>query len=148
MSGLLFASCENKKAVVPAVVATNGSNSFMVDGKEYFGKIETQYFGDEKTGAFSVVCQQDDPLVLLQITFANEADAGTEKNLKLTQNFMRLENGEVNISLSGTAMGALEYVSSGAEADVSIKDRTIIIKNLQLANRDAAIKTVNATLSY
>ena len=144
----MFVGCENKKEYVPEVVSTNGSNAFTVDGKEYFGKVETQYFGDEKTGAYSIVCQQDDPLVLLQITFANEEDAGSEKHLTLTQNFMRLENGEVYISLSGTAMGALEFVSTEAKGDVSVKDRTVTIKNLKLTNRERAIKTVSAILSF
>jgi hypothetical protein len=79
LATLLFSvsSCNNKTSENNTVgIETSDketTTTFTVDGTAYKGKVSTQYFGSNKeTDNFSVVCQQDEPLVLLQAVFANE----------------------------------------------------------------------------
>ena len=121
--------------------------SFSVDGTDCKGKVTTQYFADKVTGQFSVLCQQDEPLALLQAVFKNEKDATGV--LKPAEGFYSMEPGEANIALSGTAFGEKEFVTkSNSTGTITVADRHIIIKDLKLFNSDNKEKIVNANIGY
>ncbi|MEO6611060.1 MAG: hypothetical protein ABIT05_00155 [Chitinophagaceae bacterium] len=125
------------------------TGSFTIDGKTYTGDITTQYFGDKTTGQYSVLCQQDDPLALLQAVFSNEKDALSGTPFKPAESFYSLEPGEVHIALSGKAIGDMEFVTSSTSAgSITVSAKTLVIKGLQVYNGDHQEKIVNATISF
>lgn len=151
LSLAFLVSCQSKTESTSTlqVEASNGTSEFKVGEVAYKAKIGTQYFGsDETTSQFSITCQQDEPLALLQITFANEKDATSNREYSTRENFMRIPEGEVSISLSGKDFGDLEYVSPEGKGAVSTKGRTLNIANLKLVNRDGAEKIVNAAIAF
>ena len=149
-----MAACNNnttatKEANAAGIeIADEGkSASFTVDGTTYKGNVSTQYFGDKVTGQFSVLCQQDEPLALLQAVFKNEKEAAG--NLKAAEGFYSMEPGEANIALSGTAIGEKEFVTkTGSTGTISVSGRTMTIKDLKLFNADNQEKVVSATIGY
>lgn len=149
---LIAISCNNKDTNENKVADIETSDkaktaSFIVDGVAYKGNVSTQYFGDKVTGQFSVVCQQDEPLALLQAVFKNEKEA--VGNLKPAGGFYSMEPGEAYIALSGPAIGDKEFItSSNSTGTITIADKTITIKDLKLFNSDNKEKVVSATISY
>ncbi len=149
---LAAASCNSNAAketnITGMETADNAKTaSFTVDGKAYKGSVSTQYFADKVTGQFSVLCQQDEPLALLQAVFKNEKEAAG--NLKPAGGFYSMDPGEANIALSGTAIGDKEFITkSNSTGNISVSDRTLTIKDLKLFNSDNKEKTINATIAY
>lgn len=121
--------------------------SFIVDGASYKGNVSTQYFGDKVTGQFSVVCQQDEPLALLQAVFKNEKEAAG--NLKPAEGFYSMEPDEAYVALSGLAIGDKEFITrSNSTGIITVADKTLTLKDLKLFNSDNKEKIVSATISY
>ncbi len=149
---LIAVSCNNKDTKENMVTDIETSDkaktaSFIVDGGSYKGNVSTQYFGDKVTGQFSVVCQQDEPLALLQAVFKNEKEAAG--NLKLAGGFYSMEPGEAYIALSGAAIGDKEFITrSNSTGIITVSDKTLTIKDLKLFNSDNKEKVVSATISY
>lgn len=160
---ILLGSCTDKKKASSGnnsftgetTNTSSGSNdeekagNFTFNGTSFKGISSTQYFGDKITGQFSVLCQQDEPLALLQAVFANEKDALSGVPLKPAESFYSLEAGEVHVALSGKAIGDNEFItSSSSSGSISISDKTLIIKDLKLYNGDHQEKVVNANISF
>lgn len=149
---LIAAACNNKDTKENLVADIETADkaktaSFIVDGASYKGNVSTQYFGDKITGQFSVVCQQDEPLALLQAVFKNEKEAAG--NLKPAGGFYSMEPGEAYIALSGTAIGDKEFITrANSTGTITVSDKTLTIKDLKLFNSDNKEKVVNATISY
>lgn len=123
------------------------TGSFSVDAQNFNGKTSTQYFGDKIKDQFSVLCQQDDPFALLQITFANEAEA--KGNPKPADGFYSMEPGEAHVAVSGTDLGDKEFATKEkSTGSITVSDHQIILKDLQIFNQYWASKTINATLNY
>ena len=154
---LITFSCNNNNDAAPAGAGKNesgGSNtsknaSFTVDGKTYKGNVRTQYFGDKATGAFSVLCQQDEPLALLQAVFANESDPATHENLNPRESYFSMNPGDVHLSLSGEAIGPNEFVSSGYnDGTIRVKDHVLIIDKFKLYSKVDGEKTVSSSIPF
>ncbi len=139
------------------------TGNFSFDDKSVSGKIETQYFGDKEKANFSVLCQHNesnDPsnsnFELLQITFINEKDATTNPALKIYDGGSILpmtepEPGIVAVSLSGVGNGLGDQQFTGSEkstGSITVKGRTVEIKDLSLFTREGAKKVINATLPF
>lgn len=169
LASSILVSCNNNKGneintttgEINSEVAKTGTFSF--DGKTVSGKVETQYFGDKEKGNFSVLCQHNqssDPgdanFELLQITFNNEKEATAVSNLKVYDNGSTLpmtepEPGIVAVSLSGVGNGLGNKEYTGTEkttGTITVKNRSIEIKELVLFDSDGDRKTVNATLPF
>ena len=157
---ILLIACGDKKKTSSAESSSSAENtgltvnkdeekagSFSAEGTDYKGKSSTQYFGDKVTGQFSVLCQQDEPLALLQAVFANEKEAtGT---LKPIEGFMSMQAGEAHITLSGTAIGDKQFVTkSNSTGSIAIQGKKMIIKDLKLFNSDNKEKVVTANIEF
>lgn len=138
------------------------TGNFSFDGKDFSAKVETQYFGDKEKGNFSVLCQHnesDDPEnanhELLQVIFLNENDANTS-TLKIYDGGSSLpmtepEPGIVSVSLSGVGNGLDKSQFTGTEKStgtITVKDKTVTLKDVVLFNMDGEKKVINATLPY
>ncbi len=149
---LIAAACNNKDTKENQVADIETADkaktaSFIVDGASYKGNVSTQYFGDKITGQFSVVCQQDEPLALLQAVFKNEKEAAG--NLKPAGGFYSMEPGEAYVALSGPAIGDKEFITrSNSTGTITVSDKMLTIKDLKLFNSDNKEKVVNATITY
>lgn len=123
------------------------TGSFSVNGTSFKGKSSTQYFGDKVTGQFSVLCQQDEPFALLQAVFNNEKDAsGT---LKPFESSYSVSPGDVNVTLSGTAIGDKQFVTkSNSGGSITVSGNTLVMKEVKMFNSDNQEKVVSATVAY
>ncbi|MEP6700032.1 MAG: hypothetical protein ABJA85_01900 [Bacteroidota bacterium] len=125
----------------------NKSATFKVDGTEFKGKVSTQHFGGDSDN-FSVLCQQDEPLVLLQAVFANEKEANGNTTFKSAGSFYNVPGGDVNIALSGTGVGDLRFnTSDESTGTISVEGKKLILKDLKLFS-DKQEKVVNATIPF
>ncbi|SDD96984.1 hypothetical protein [Niabella drilacis] len=154
--------------VAAAAGAESGSEagktgSFSFDGKEVAAEVTTQYFGSDKVKSnFSVLCQHNEggatnpDFQLLQVTFVNEQDAATNPALKIYDGGSSLpmtepEPGIVAVALSGVGSGLGSKQFTGNEkstGSITVKNRTMELKDLVLFNEDGEKKTVNAVLPF
>lgn len=166
-------SCSEKKKTTTDGSTTETSSSssnessddktgeFSIDGKSVTGKVTTQYFGSDKEKSnFSVLCQHDESATsanfeLLQVTFVNEKDATTNSALKLvdgpTLPMTEPEAGSYTVSLSGVGDSFKDQQFNGSDkstGNVTVSDRTVIIKDLVLFTRDGDKKTVNGKIPF
>ena len=153
---ILLVACGDKKKTSSAESSSSAENtgltvnedegktgSFSADGTDFKGKSSTQYFGDKVTGQFSVLCQQDEPLALLQAVFANEKEAtGTFKPI---ESFMSIPAGEAHVTLSGDKQFVTKSNSTGS---IAIQGKKMIIKDLKLFNSDNKEKVVTANIEF
>ena len=124
------------------------SATFKVDGTEFKGRVSTQHFAGE-AGNFSVLCQQNEPLVLLQAVFANEKEATANATYKPAGSFYNVSAGDVNIALSGSAVGDDRFnTSDESTGTISVDGKKLILKDLKLLNSDKQEKVVNATIPF
>ena len=122
--------------------------TFTVDGTDYTGKVSTQYFGSNKeTDNFSVVCQQDEPLVLLQAVFANEKDV---KSADLKPNGSSYNVGVGNFGLELTIAGAPKMFIANPKSGgtLTVEGHKMMIKGMKLFDSGGKEKTVNATINF
>ncbi|MFC4262667.1 hypothetical protein ACFOWM_07255 [Ferruginibacter yonginensis] len=152
---------KNETPSTPTENVSNKTGEFTIDGKKITGEVTTQYFGSDKEKSnFSVLCQHneggnDNPnFELLQVTFINEKDATTAP-LKIysgsTLPMTEPESGSVTIALSGVGEGFNneEFVGTDKPSgSIAVTDRKIIIKEVVLATRSGAKKTVSATIPF
>lgn len=126
----------------------NKSATFKVDGTEFKGKVSTQHFGGDSDN-FSVLCQQDEPLVLLQAVFANEKEATANATYKPAGSFYNVSAGDVNIAISGSGVGDDRFnTSDESTGTISVDGKKLILKDLKLFNSDKKEKVVNATIPF
>lgn len=171
----LFVSCgDNKKTASEnnSSSETTGSTStetddektgdFSFDGKSVTGKVTTQYFSSNKeTSNFSVLCQHNEGdnsnpnFELLQTTFLTEKEATSNPALKLYHGSSLPstdpEPGSVSVALSGVGNGLGDKEFTGSDkstGSITVSNKTLIIKDLTLYNRDGAMKTVNAKIPF
>ncbi len=134
------------------------TGTFTANQTQYKGVVTTQYFGSKEKGNFSVLCQQDadnGKFTLLQTTFITEKDALEMNGFKLYHKAMlpmtEAEPGLVAISLNGNneELGATEYTgSSTSTGSIAVKNRTLLLKNIQLFNQKGEEQIVNATIAF
>jgi hypothetical protein len=153
IAAVAASSCNNKKPTENNTVVEATDNqtttAFTVDGKEYNGKVSTQYFGSNKeTDNFSVLCQQDEPLVLLQATFANEKDAKSGTALKVKGGSYKTNAGEFGLSLSITGLEKEFIANEKSTGILKVEGNKMSITNMKLFDQDGKEKVVNATITF
>lgn len=142
------ASSTDSKALTVNESDDSKTASFTVDGTTYKGKVSTQQFAGT-AGNFSVLCQQDEPFVLLQAVYANEKEATGNGELKASESAYNVKEGLVNVALSGTAIGAKEFITkSTSTGTITVAGRTLVLKEVKLFNSDNEEKVVNATIAF
>ncbi|MEO5941792.1 MAG: hypothetical protein ABIP30_15745 [Ferruginibacter sp.] len=130
------------------------TGNFTFDGKDYKGKITTQYFGDKTTGQFSVLCQQEFEnydFVLFQIVFHNEAEASGNSTFKPDAAIITIPAGIVNVTVSGSTkmVGDKQYhTTSDSGGSISVAGKIITIKDIKLVNSDNKEKMLSCEISF
>ncbi len=149
---VLFA-CKQKDTnnnQTPTIETSNNTqlSSFNVEGKIFSGKVNTQYFGSNKTtDNFSIICQQDEPLTLLQATFANEKNAYTS-NLKAKGGSYKVNEGEYDLTLT-MAENELQYtINEKSGGSIKVEANQLIVNNIILSDRNGKSKTVSAKINF
>ena len=96
-----------------------------------------------------MLCQQDEPFVLLQAVFANEKEATGNATLKFAGSFYNVSAGDVNIALSGTAVGDKQFNTSDASTGtISVDGNKMILKDIKLFDSDKKEKIVSGTIPF
>jgi len=102
---------------------TGKTGKFTIDGVEFLGNTEVQTFVN---GNYSIVCQQDDPFKLIQVTFHNQAEAETGGTFEVEDYTLSVPTGTVNIGVDG-----LTFDSHGSHT-ITVSDKKITINNVSL----------------
>ncbi|MEI9957678.1 MAG: hypothetical protein WDM90_15575 [Ferruginibacter sp.] len=152
MMAVATTSCNSNETTTTTKVETNEKNSttsFTVDGVTIKGDVSTQYFGSNKeTDNFSVLCQQDEPLVLLQATFASEKDA-TNSGLK-PKGFdgYKVDIGQFSLTLTPAGHNGQFVATDKTEGAIKIENNKIVINNMKLYNREGKETVVSGTIVF
>lgn len=118
---IIATSCKKDK--------TNGTNStgktgtFSIDGVSYSGNTEVQTFVNDN---YSVLCEQDDPYKLIQVTFHNQAEAEAGGTFDVADFSLNVPTGEAEVGIDG-----LTFDPIGART-ITVTGKKITISNLPL----------------
>lgn len=125
-----------QKAIADATNDTDyGTATFSVDGKSFTGKISKQTFSNN---SYSVLCQQDDPFQLIQITFKDEATAKKGGAFTPADGMkMHVEANEAEVSIGST-------MDSKGKGSVEIKDNTLFLKDIECADMSGGKGIINS----
>lgn len=147
---LYNSSCKSSETKIENVETSSESKegSFTVDGTKVTGNVSTQYFGSNKeTDNFSVLCQQDEPLTLLQATFANEknAKAGT---LVAKGGSYKVNNGEFGLELTVFGSEKQFIANDKSGGSLKVEGNKLTITEMKLFDADGKSKVVNGTINF
>ncbi|HMU97254.1 MAG TPA: hypothetical protein PLC61_10650 [Chitinophagales bacterium] len=98
---------------------TGKTGKFTIDGVEYSGNSEEQTFVNDN---YSIVCQQDEPFKLIQITFHNKAEAITGGTFDVADFSLNVPSGSVEVGVDGLTFdpdGAKTIVVAGNKISIS-----------------------------
>lgn len=112
------ASCKKDKTG-----AGGKTGTFTIDGVSYTGNTEVQTFVNDN---YSIVCQQDDPFKLIQVTFHNQAEAEAGGTFEVEDDALNVPSGSVNVGVDG-----LTFDPDGSQT-ISVSGKKITINNLAL----------------
>jgi len=120
--------------------STGKTGTFKIDGVTYTGNTETQTFAN---GSYSIICQQDDPLKLIQITFHNQAEAEAGGTFTIDDyTYATIPSGKVNIGVDG-----LTFDPNSTSYTINVSGNKITISsNINLTSTGAGTTstTVNS----
>ena len=150
LTTLYTTGCKENESKTDIVEESSESKdgSFTVDGTKMTGKVSTQYFGSNKeTDNFSVLCQQDEPLALLQATFANEknAKAGT---LVPQGSSYQVSEGQFGLDLTVPGSDKRFIANDKSGGSLKIDGNKMTITEMKLFDADGKTKVVNATINF
>ncbi|MBX7227421.1 MAG: hypothetical protein K1X55_15410 [Chitinophagales bacterium] len=103
--------------------STGKTGTFTIDGVSYAGETEEQTFVNEN---YSIVCQQDDPFKLIQVTFHNQAEAEAGGTFDVEDYALNVPTGGVHVGVDG-----LTFDPEGSHT-ISVSGKKITITNLSL----------------
>lgn len=137
-----IASCGKSGVEAAESEQTDGSGTFRIDGVEYRGTSSVQTFIN---GNYSIVCEQDAPYKLIQITFHNQAEAEKGGSFKAAEYEMDIPSGKANIGIDG-----LTFDPEGDYTiNVSAKKITLgALKLKQTGTSDRTVSIQSATVSF
>lgn len=115
---------------------TEKKGSYTIDGVGYSGKSSIQNFVNYN---YSILCEQDEPYMLLQITFNSKEDAEAGGTFVVEDDVINTQKGEVSISIDG-----LTYQNDGVQS-ITVSGKKISITNVMLKQTSGGIlkKTIN-----
>lgn len=116
---------------------TEKKGSYTIDGVGYSGKSSIQTFVNNN---YSILCEQDEPYMLLQITFNSKEDAEAGGTFVVEDDVINTKKGEVSISISG-----LTYENDGTQS-ITVSGKKISINNVMLKQTGGGSlkKTINS----
>lgn len=103
--------------------STGKTGTFTIDGVSYTGNTEVQTFSN---GNYSIVCQQDEPFKILQITFHNQAEAEAGGTFDVADFSLNVPTGEAEVGVDG-----LTFDPNGSKT-ITVSGKKITISNLPL----------------
>lgn len=111
-------------------------------------KISTQFFGSNRdTDNFSVLCQQDEPLHILQVTFANESEARSGKALNIKGGSYKVNSGEFSIEYSNPD-GKQFIAKSESSGSLKVQNNRIYISDYKLYDSDKNERIIDAEIEF
>lgn len=102
---------------------TGKTGTFTIDGVSYTGNTEVQTFSN---GNYSIVCQQDDPFKILQITFHNQSEAEAGGTFDVADFSLNVPTATAEVGVDG-----LTFDPIGVRT-ISVSGKKITISNLPL----------------
>ncbi|MCC6515606.1 MAG: hypothetical protein IT275_04565 [Chitinophagales bacterium] len=99
------------------------TGTFTIDGVSYTGNTEVQTFVNDN---YSIVCQQDAPFKLIQVTFHNQAEAEAGGTFDVEDDALNVPSGSVNIGVDGLTF------DPHSSHTISVSGKKITISNLSL----------------
>ena len=102
---------------------TGKTGTFSIDGVSYSGETSTQTFVNDN---YSVLCEQDDPYKLIQVTFHNQAEAEAGGTFDVADFSLNVPTGEAEVGIDG-----LTFDPIGVRT-ISVSGKKITISNLPL----------------
>ncbi|MBK6339030.1 MAG: hypothetical protein IPH74_11235 [Bacteroidetes bacterium] len=102
---------------------TGKTGTFTIDGVSYAGNTSTDVFVNDN---YSVLCEQDDPYKLIQITFHNQAEAEAGGTFDVADFGLNVPSGEAEVGIGG-----LTFDPDGSQT-ITVTDKKITINNLEL----------------
>jgi hypothetical protein len=121
---------------------------FTIDGTSIKGKVSTQYFGSDKADNFSILCQQDEPLYLLQATFANEKEVKSDESLKPKGGSYKVNVGEYGLTLTTPETNGQFIANSKSTGTLKVNGNNLVIAGLTLYNSDGKEKKISGTIPF
>lgn len=102
---------------------TGKTGTFSIDGASYSGSTDVQTFVN---GNYSVLCEQDEPYKLIQVTFHNKAEAEAGGTFDVADYSLNVPSGEAEVGIDG-----LTFDPIGART-ITVTGKKITISNLPL----------------
>ncbi|MBK9330395.1 MAG: hypothetical protein IPM95_14100 [Sphingobacteriales bacterium] len=102
---------------------TGKTGTFTIDGASYSGETSTQTFVNDN---YSVLCEQDDPYKLIQVTFHNQAEAEAGGTFDVADFSLNVPSGEAGVGIDG-----LTFDPDGSQT-ITVSGKKITINNLPL----------------
>lgn len=99
------------------------TGTFTIDGVSYTGETEVQTFSN---GNYSIVCQQDAPFKLIQVTFHSKAEAEAGGTFDVADFGLNVPTGEAELGVDG-----LTFDPDGSHT-ISVSGKKITISNVSL----------------
>ena len=99
------------------------TGAFAIDGISFSGNTSTQTFVNDN---YSVLCEQDSPYKLIQVTFHNQAEAEAGGTFDVEYYALDISSGTVNVGIDG-----LTFDPDGSHT-ISVSGKKITINNLPL----------------
>jgi len=120
---LAIASTSCKKDKTNGTNNTGKTGTFSIDGVSYSGSTEVQTFVNDN---YSILCEQDDPYKLIQVTFHNKAEAEAGGTFDVADYSLNVPSGEAEVGIDG-----LTFDPIGART-ITVTGKKITISNLPL----------------
>lgn len=99
------------------------TGTFTIDGVSFSGKTSTQTFVNDN---YSVLCEQDDPYKLIQVTFHNQAEAEAGGTFDVADFSLNVPTGEAEIGIDGLTF------DPHSSRTISVSNKKITISNVSL----------------
>jgi hypothetical protein len=112
--------------------STGKTGTFSIDGVSYSGETSIQTFSN---GNYSILCEQNSPYGLLQITFHNKAEAEAGGTFDVADFSLNVPTGEAEVGVDG-----LTFDPIGART-ISVSGKKITISNVDIRSTGGSAAT-------
>lgn len=116
--------------------STGKTGTFTIDGVAASGETSIQTFVNDN---YSILCEQDSPYKLLQITFHNKAEAEAGGTFDVGASIIDTPSGEVSISADVSTFHT--YENDGPQT-ISVSGKKITMSNVDLVSTGAGTSSI------
>lgn len=115
---------------------TGKTGTFTIDGVAASGETSIQTFVNDN---YSILCEQDSPYKLLQITFHSKAEAEAGGTFDVGASIIDTPSGEVSISADASTFHT--YENDGPQT-ISVSGKKITMSNVDLVSTGAGTSSI------